>query len=91
MMNAPGLHVEWADSGREPQCAPNPDFPEGVDLDLSIEGEPACFVDLPYPAERCGFYRVICGGCGLEVIVTTAGRPDDPRSVRVACKAGGTS
>ena len=90
-MSAPGLHTEWVDLGREPECAPNPAFRDGIDVDISAEGAPACFTELPYPAKRCGFYKVTCGGCGLNVIVTTAGRPDDPRSLRVACKINGAA
>lgn len=26
----------WVDKGREPQCAPNPDFPDGVDVDVTM-------------------------------------------------------
>jgi hypothetical protein len=41
---------------------------------------------LPYPAKRIGHYRIECELCGLRVACTTAGRPDDPRSIRIACK-----
>ena len=78
--------VEWFDRGREPQCKPNPNFPEGVDLDSSGGSEPTCTVDLPYPAVRCGYYFIECETCGLRAIATTAGRPDDPRSIKLACK-----
>ncbi len=76
--------IEWIDHGREPKCAPDPMFPEGKDLFLAT-GEPTCGVALPYPAKRCGVYIVECNRCGLRIGVTTAGRPDDPRSVRVTC------
>ena len=81
------LSVEWKDSGREPQCAPNPAYPVGIDVDLS-EGAESCSVALPYPAQRCGVYIVECDKCGKRVGVTTAGRPDDPRSVKVGCEHG---
>lgn len=80
--------VIWNDAGREPQCAPDPEYPNGKDLDMTPflqDGWPTCKVDLPYPAKRCGVYMVECE-CGLTVAVTTAGRPDDPRSVTVGCK-----
>lgn len=79
------LKIEWRDSGREPQCAPNPDYPEGIDIDLS-GGAPACETALPYPARRCGAYIIKCTLCGVRVGVTTAGRPDDPRSAKIPCK-----
>ena len=79
--------VVWVDAGREPQCDPDPAYPTGIDVDASGGQEPACEVPLAYPARRCGQYIVACKLCGLTVILTTAGRPDDPRSVKVACKA----
>jgi hypothetical protein len=76
--------VEWIDRGREPQCAPDPAYPSGKDLDAS-EGAPSCRADLSYPAKRCGLYIVECETCGHTVAVTTAGRPDDPKSLRIPC------
>jgi hypothetical protein len=79
------LHVRWIDRGREPKCAPNPRFPKGVDVDVSRGAAQCCHKMLPYPAKRCGAYIVECSECGVSVGITTAGRVDDPRSVRVAC------
>jgi hypothetical protein len=39
-----------------------------------------------YPAKRCRFFTLQCSVCGQNAIVTTAGRKDDPRSVKLACK-----
>lgn len=86
MPGASVLIVEWIDHGREPQCAPNPKYSAGVDVDISGGAERACTTKLPYPAQRCGAYVVTCEVCGTRVGVTTAGRPDDPRSVKVACR-----
>lgn len=47
--------------------------------------QPFCTVALKYPAVRCGVYLVSCP-CGLNVTVSTAGRTDDPRTVKVPCK-----
>jgi hypothetical protein len=81
------LQTTWFDLGREPRVAPNPAFPDGVALDVTtLPGEPSCFVELDYPARRCGYWIVECKACDLSIIITTAGRPDDPRSVRVPCK-----
>jgi hypothetical protein len=83
------FQITWLDSGSEPQCLPDPAFPKGKDVDMSSwhrKGWPMCKVDLPYPAKRCGLYLVTCSACGTQVAVTTAGRPDDPRSVKFACK-----
>ena len=84
------LNVEWIDSFRDPQNDPNPDYPNGIDFDV-VDGidTPACYTDLPYPAKRCGRFVITCRTCDLTVMVTTAGRPDDPKSIRVPCKRGG--
>lgn len=90
-MTKPALHPLWLDSGREPQCPPDPAYPEGIDIDLSAGRSPTCETALGYPARRCGLYVVICRTCSLRVSVTTAGRPDDPRSLKVACLRHGTA
>jgi hypothetical protein len=78
--------VVWQDAGREPKCAPNPAFPNGIDIDVSGGAERTCTVALEHPARRCGHYLVRCKVCGASVACTTAGRPDDPRSVKMKCK-----
>jgi hypothetical protein len=78
--------IRWEDAHQEPQVAPNPNYPNGIDLDLTTVGMPSCETALPYPAKRIGMYFITCIKCGLRLGVTTAGRPDDPRSVRVSCK-----
>ena len=81
------FEIEWHDAGREPQCPPNPAYPHGIDLDKS-EGEwPRCKTELPYPARRIGYYEVYCRKCRLRAAITTAGRPDDPRSITLACNS----
>ena len=84
MAEHPQYTVQFLDSGREPKCPPNPDYPEGIFVD---SGErPACRMDLPYPAPRCGAMVVACTRCGVKVALTVAGRPDDPHAVMVPCK-----
>lgn len=78
--------VTWLDGKREPKCEPNPEFPNGRHLDVSNGAKRVCTVDLEYPAQRCGAYLITCGDCGVRIGVTTAGRPDDPRSVKMACR-----
>jgi hypothetical protein len=81
--------IVWLDSGREPQCPPNPDYPNGIDVPSPRHGEAGfkfCTVTLPYPAKRCGSYVIECTKCGFRVGITTAGRPDDPRSVELECQ-----
>lgn len=78
------LKVKWWDGGREPQCEPDPRYPNG--MDVPAPREPYCAAPLPYPAKRCGVYVVTCDACGMRVAVTTAGRVDDPRSIQVPCR-----
>lgn len=78
--------IEWFDSGSEPTVKPNPKYPDGIDIDMSKGSEPTCVVTLPYPAKRIGYYSVECKACKLRVAISTAGRPDDPRSAKLACK-----
>lgn len=77
--------IKWVDGGREPQCAPNPNYPNGIDVDSSNGAKAACTATLSYPARRCGYYLIVCGTCGHRAAITTAGRPDDPRSLKLAC------
>lgn len=85
------LKVVWQDHGRTAQNPSDPLFPHGKDVDITpIGAVAACSTVLPYPAPRCGLWIVTCSQCGLRVGVTAAGRPDDPRSVKVACQLGAT-
>lgn len=80
--------VRWIDRGLEPKCPPNPKYPDGIDLRL-IKADyhgPVCSNSLPYPAKRVGYFMIECMTCGQHTVVTTAGRPDDPRSLAMACK-----
>ena len=80
------MKVVWHDSGREPECAPDPDYPSGIDIRLNPLIDKKCLVSLPYPAKRCGHYQITCEKCGRTLAVTTAGRADDPKSIEVPCK-----
>jgi hypothetical protein len=82
-----GHEVKWLDHGHEPQCSPNPAYPVGIDLDISEGATRACKVTLPYPAKRCEVWVVKCFDCGNVVGCTTAGRPDDPRTIKMPCKS----
>lgn len=85
-----GLKVEWIDGNREPKCAPNPAYPDGIDVDASLGANATCEIALDHPTPRCGFYVVRCDVCDFSIAITTAGRHDDPRSVKVPCKLSGT-
>ena len=78
--------VKFVPSGRgKARCEPNPKYPNGVHIELSKAGVPSCATDLPYPAPECGMWDVACQTCGNHMLITAAGRPDDPRSVRFPC------
>lgn len=82
--------VTFLDSGREPENAPNPKYPDGIDVDLRKHAlQKYCCKSLPYPAPRCGLYRIECKTCKVSIALTVAGRPDDPRSATIPCGAGG--
>jgi hypothetical protein len=83
------VNVYWVDGGEWPRNQPNPAYPNGIDLDISEGAKIACLVNLPYPAERCGAFVLECETCGQSVVITTAGRPDDPRSAKLACRLKG--
>ena len=85
-MSSEHVLVSWNDAGREPKCAPNPEYPNGIDLDASNGSSVTCTVKLPYPAKRCGQYFLECTLCKFTAIVITAGRPDDPKSIRLPCQ-----
>ncbi len=78
--------VTWVDGGRPPQVRPNPDFPNGRDIDASNVDKPRCTVELPYMTHKnIGHWLIECRNCGLTMIVTAASRTDDPKSVTTNC------
>lgn len=80
------MKVTCLDAGREPRAKPNPNYPKGIDLDVSEGAKHTCVAELPYPAKRCGTYVVQCEVCGYSVACTTAGRIDDPKSIKLPCQ-----
>jgi len=81
------LKLTFLSHDRPPRCAPDPAYPHGRALDLSKGSKESCAVALPYPAECCGAWLIVCQMCSQHYVVTTAGRIDDPRSVRLPCEA----
>lgn len=81
----PEFKIDWHDAGLEPQSPPNPEYPNGIDV-APFGPDESCRAELPYPAKRIGLYYIKCLKCGANMVATTAGRPDDPRSVTVRCK-----
>jgi hypothetical protein len=82
------LIATWFSEHRRAQYPPDPAYPLGMSCDLS-RGRPSCAVALEYPAPCVGKWLINCDLCGTNAIVTAAGRPDDPHTVRLACKTKG--
>jgi hypothetical protein len=82
--------IEFKPSGRgKAQCPADPAYPNGIALDCRTDdARPSCRFPLGYPAPECGHWIVCCDTCGVKIVATAAGRPDDPTSVRVNCKGG---
>jgi hypothetical protein len=79
------IQIKFISHHRKAKNKPNPEYPDGIDLDLTKGAKVACLADLPYPAECCGILIVRCKKCGANATITTAGRRDDPRSVKLGC------
>jgi hypothetical protein len=78
--------TDWVDQHRVTTYPANPSYPRGSSIDVALDAPHACRVQLPYPAARCGMWVVTCRVCGYAIALTTAGRADDPCSVRVPCR-----
>jgi hypothetical protein len=82
------LHATWFGAGRKAQHPPDPRYPLGMVMD-GTQGRPGCEAKLEYPAPCIGKWLITCDVCGTKVVVTAAGRPDDPHTVRLPCVAVG--
>lgn len=78
--------VDWIDADREATYPADPGYPNGVAIDVALDAPHACRVELPWPAARVGQWVVVCRECGFAVALETAGRCDDPQSVRMPCR-----
>jgi hypothetical protein len=85
------MNIHWRDAGKDPVCLADPKYPNGMDLDVSGGAKKTCAVELPYPAKRIGSYTIECPVCGARIGCTTAGRADDPRSIKIACHIDGAT
>jgi hypothetical protein len=79
--------IQFEPSGRgKARCPSNPEFPTGKDIDVSAGQFATCLVTLPYPSPECGIQIVRCNTCQFSAALTVAGRPDDPKTVKLPCK-----
>jgi hypothetical protein len=79
--------VEWLSRHRKPTVESNPQYPDGMDIDMG--NRPACKVEFPYPAECVGLWFIECHDCKSTAIITAAGRQDDPKSYMLPCRQPG--
>lgn len=86
MSGKPQFDIKATNRRGAPQCPANPAYPNGVDVDRVMLGVASCKTELPYPAPERLIWRVRCRRCGYVLLITAAGRPDDPRSVTLPCK-----
>jgi hypothetical protein len=77
--------IKFLSANRVAKLPPNEDFPYGVVIDLSVGASKSCTVNIPYPAPCCGVMQIDCDKCGNRIVVTVAGRADDPHTVKMAC------
>lgn len=83
------IDVHFIDSGRDPKEKPDPKYPDGKHINLAtFPAAKTCCRNLP-KAPRCGVLSIKCITCGFVALVTVAGRPDDPRTVVLPCRAKG--
>ena len=83
-------NIEFVPNGQgKARCAPNPLYPEGIAIPMPPGCEAACLISLPYPAPECGMWEVTCATCGMCVLISAAGRPDDPISFYMPCESKG--
>jgi hypothetical protein len=83
----PDISIRWVKRGDKARSPANPAYPAGVVVDVTNGQKPFCTMPLLYPARCVGTWFLTCNICGLTAAVTAAGRADDPREVRLACKA----
>lgn len=78
--------VDWVDQQYETTQPPDPTYPNGTAIDVAMDAPRACRIELPCPAPRCGLFVITCRACGYSIALATAGRADDPRTVRMPCR-----
>ncbi|WOH52776.1 MULTISPECIES: hypothetical protein [unclassified Bradyrhizobium] len=62
------IHIHWIDRGGKATQPPDPDYPYGIDVDLTGGRTPFCETALPYPAKRLGYFTVACDLCGFTAM-----------------------
>lgn len=80
--------VDWVDLHRYASHPADPSYPNGSAIDVALDAPRACRLALPSPTARCGLWVITCRVCGYSIALNTAGRADDPSSVRLPCRAG---
>lgn len=79
------LKTRFISQGRKADTPANPAFPDGINVNMCGIARECCSTELPYPAECVGSWHITCDACTISVLITAAGRRDDPRWLYVAC------
>jgi hypothetical protein len=79
------LRKRWISRHRKPTQPSDSMYPDGIDVDAS-RGRAFCSITLDHPTAECGLWIVTCDVCNQRILLTTAGRLDDPRSLKMACR-----
>ena len=79
--------ARWVDQERVSTYPADPAYPHGAAIDVALDAAHACRLALPSPTVGCGLWVIKCRRCHYALCVGTAGRPDDPCSVRIPCKS----
>jgi hypothetical protein len=67
------------------KCQPDPNFPNGMIAEARIPGLAHCYVKIPYPSPEIGWVHIRCKECDVTMLLTVAGRADDPVAAAVTC------
>jgi hypothetical protein len=83
------LIATWLSEARWAQHPHDPRYPLGLLFDASAGG-PCCEVALEHPTPCVGKWITNCDLCKNPCHRERGGRPDDPYTVRLACKLKGS-
>lgn len=84
-MQIPKFEIEYLPSKAEGIREIKPEYPNGVDVDLSAGAQDICVATLIYPAPQSGLCNVTCQNCGYQIALSVHAMADDAKSIKVPC------